>query len=57
VSGTLAGLALHSRLKINEKEIPKNLQSTIGGAVTKEWKESKAKKIKTTLRNIINVNE
>jgi hypothetical protein len=28
-------------MRINEKEIPKNLQSTTGGAVTKEWKERK----------------
>jgi hypothetical protein len=25
---------------MNEKEIPKNLQSTTGGAVMREWKES-----------------
>jgi len=35
VSRTLAGLALQSKLKINEKEVPKNLQSTTGGAVPK----------------------
>ena len=55
VGETLAGLALHSRLKINEKEIPKNRKSTTGSAVSNERIEKKENK--TALRNIINHDE
>ena len=37
----LAGLALQSKRKIKEKEVPKNLQTTTGGAVHTEKIETK----------------